>query len=216
MNHAVDLPDVLVQMKTLAGNWDLEISPRIQNLTLYNKCSIHKPTFPNAVAKSIGVIFANTRSCDKIYPNDIYINKLENTKRLFSDVLEVTEVRICEDFSKDEIIEQFNELYQMSVQFENTNQDAKHLGIIVSWIGWHVDLRRVAMVPIDGLPKPFLHEAHEYKFERYGLTSQGHGFGVEEHCLCLTKQKSTHVFLFQDLLDTDGEESAELASNGDM
>ena len=83
----------------------LTVSNPIQRLTLYNKTSLHKPRYPNAAAKSIGVIFANTASLDKVYPEEIYNSKLESTKKLFEEVLEIEDVRVHINLSKDEIIE---------------------------------------------------------------------------------------------------------------
>ena len=70
------------------------------------------------------------------------------------------------------------------------------MGIVVSWIGWHIDLTMLDKVPCDGPSKPFMHDAYEYKFDRYGLTQHGQAVCVEDYCISLANQKSTHVFLF--------------------
>ena len=54
-----------------------------------------------------------------------------------------------------------------------------------------------------------MHDAYEYKFDRYGLTCHGQAVCVEDYCISLSNQKSTHVFLFQDIMNKNPEDGVE-------
>ena len=75
--------------------------------------------------------------------------------------------------------------------------------VIVRWIGYHVELQRkeqsFKMKPIDGASKVFASGRDEsYQFDIYGLTYEGRAVCVEDYCVKLANNESTHVIMFQD------------------
>ena len=53
-------------------------------------------------------------------------------------------------------------------------------------------------MPIDGPPKTFIHNDNAYIFDKFGLTKNGEPLCVENYCILLANQMSTHVVLFKD------------------
>lgn len=83
------------------------------------------------------------------------------------------------------------------------NSEGRSLTVIVRWIGWHLELSRsiqpITRRPIDGLSKKFLHgPGDKYQFDIYGLTVEGRAICVQDYCVRLANNKSTHVVLLQD------------------
>ena len=56
---SVTFPDVLNRMVSDDANFELSVSNTIQKLDLFHKNSLNKPSYPNTVGKSIGLIFIN-------------------------------------------------------------------------------------------------------------------------------------------------------------
>ena len=64
-----------------------------------------------------------------------YENKCKNTEELYKDILKFNQVRVFEDLSKKEIIEQLEDLKNTAMQYEFEN-DKGTLAILISWIGF--------------------------------------------------------------------------------
>ena len=64
-----------------------------------------------------------------------YKNKGRNTLELYQDILKFDQVRVFEDLSKKEIIEQLEDLKNTARQYEFENDDGT-LAISISWIGF--------------------------------------------------------------------------------
>lgn len=185
----VEFPTVLYQMKGDDENLELSASHTIQTLRLYHKDSLYKHYFARTAAKAIGVVFINACSRDLEYkPYGVTIEaELSSTTQLF-EALQIEDVRVFENCSKPEIIEQFKLLEEEAAIFEVEHREGEVLAIIVRWIGADCYLGRIGKVnlqgkveweapfsetPIDGPCKSFIYDSHDYKFNRYGLTTEG-------------------------------------------
>ena len=64
-----------------------------------------------------------------------YQDKGKNSQKLFKDILEFNQVRVFEDLSKKEIIEQLEDLKNTARQYEFENEKGT-LSISITWIGF--------------------------------------------------------------------------------
>ena len=63
-------------------------------------------------------------------------------------------------------------------------------------------------VPIDGGSRLFEYKKKTYKFDRYGLTYEGHAVCVEAYCVLLAAIENAYVVLHMDK-DSEGEVKAD-------
>ena len=66
---------------------------------------------------------------------------LELTQKMFKQ-LQIGEVRVLKNKSKDEIIEEFIYLKEESAKFNSEAKQKGALAIVIRWIGWDIDLER--------------------------------------------------------------------------
>ena len=217
---SVEFPGVLSQIRTDDANFELSLSNTIQKLTLYHKESTHKPLmnqFKNTVGKAIGVIIVNNASKNKTYNpgtfKDPKMNmrtyalsveqELDATLNMFRDLKIDTNVRHLEGKTKKELIQDFERLQQEAIEFESHHTDGEVLAIFVRWIGLDVQMSDLIengciQTPPTGHVRTFTYGDEEYSFTRHGLTVDGKPFCVDDYCLRLANNPSTHVVLIQD------------------
>ena len=93
------------------------------------------------MTQSIALVFINTHTKD--LPIDAWKNSDGLASALnFFKALEIQDVRVFTDLRKEDIIEQFNKVQQLSDAIEQKNQEGTTFTVIVRWIGWHVELSR--------------------------------------------------------------------------
>ena len=99
------------------------------------------------VSNKLGVIFMNSKTIGKDKDKEYYTDKLrqsmlKTTQDLF-DYLEIKDVMVFVDLSKDEAIEKLNHLNMKAMEWHakhwNDNED---MVILVRWIGWDLELNR--------------------------------------------------------------------------
>ena len=136
---------------------------------------------------------------------DIPVDRaIEQTRGLFKD-MQIDDVRTWYDKSKVELIELFEILYNQTIDFDERAKPSDTLAIIIRWIGWDIkiynnyDNMRYEKEAEDEILTNFIFGSDEYKKDLFGLTKFGEAFCVEDYCVHLANQKSTHVILFQDL-----------------
>ena len=67
-----------------------------------------------------------------------------------------------------------------------------------------IEIQPLNKTPVDGTTPLIYLDDKVYKFDRYGLLSDGSAISVDSYCLLLANQPSTRVLLFQDM-DTLGQ-----------
>ena len=126
---------------------------------------------------------------------------LEESRGLMSD-MGIEDIRVWKDFTKYELIDEFEELYNQTLEFDQKNMPNETLGIIIRWIGWDIkvynnyDNYRYQKEPENKTLTNFIFGSDEYKKEQFGLTKSGEAICVEDYCVHLANQKKTHVVLF--------------------
>ena len=56
----------------------------------------------------------------------------------------------------------------------------------------------IGRVPKDGSSRTFKYHGHSFKFDRYGLTKDGHAICLDAYCVLLASLPDTYVNLLQD------------------
>ena len=148
---SVEFPTVLYQMKGNDENIELAASGTIQTLRLYHKESLYKHYFARTAARAIGVVFVNAGSRELDYrPYGVTIEaEVAATTQLF-EVLKIEDVRIFENRTKAEIVDQFRLLAEEAEKFEAEHKVGEVLAIIVRWIGADCYLGRIGKVNLQG------------------------------------------------------------------
>ena len=121
----IELPKSLEQLKGRDANFEMVTSNTIQPILLSYK--------HNFVTESIAYIFVN-RGCKEL-EYKAYQDKGKNTEELYKDILKFNQVKVFEDLSKKEIIEQLEGLKTTAEMYEFEN-DKGTLVISITWIGF--------------------------------------------------------------------------------
>ena len=217
---SVEFPGVLSQIRTDDANFELSLSNTIQKLTLYHKDSTHKPMmnqFKNTVGKAIGVIVVNRAAKNKTYSPGTFKDpktnmrtqtlsvddELDATQAMFRDLKMDASMLVLEDRTKKELIQDFERLQQEALEYESHHTDGEVLTIFVRWIGLDVQMGDLIeggciQTPPTGHVRTLKAGGRAYSFTRHGLTVDGKPFCVDDYCLRLANNPSTHVVLIQD------------------
>ena len=128
---------MLNKIKTYDEDIELSVSDSIETLRLFHRDSPYQLRFKHTVRASIGLIIVNLASKDLEYApiHTTVEDEVAYTHLLFR-LLNCTEVRVFEDPTKSEIIEQFTLLQKESDAFEEYHKQGEVLSIIIRWIGW--------------------------------------------------------------------------------
>jgi len=136
---------------------------------------------------------------------------LKTTQDLFN-YLEIKDVMVFVDLTKDEAIEKLNHLNMSAMKWHAKHwNDTEDMAILVRWIGWDIELDREEREfserdynPVDGNSKSFTRKGAKgaeafkfYKFDHYGLTVQGEPLNLDSYCLRMANIDRVHVYLFQ-------------------
>ena len=153
----------------------LEYGARVEKLKLFQRESVYQPRYKHTVAVTIGVIFVNSASKDLEYKpvHTTIDSEIAYTQLLFK-LLRCTEVRLFEDATKAEIIDQFKLLEKESTAFERYRQKGEVMSVLVRWIGWSVELSRRALSETDAEKlKDINFNDKPYQLDLFGLTREG-------------------------------------------
>ena len=69
--------------------------------------------------------------------------------QLLFRLIRCTEVRVIQDATKKEIMEQFQLLEREAVAYEEYHQKGEVLSVIIRWIGWSAKLSRKELSKYD-------------------------------------------------------------------
>ena len=163
------------------NNFEVSISASAMKVTLYNKLSLNKPIYRDTAVRSIGIIIANSCTKGLEYDQSDYMYKIESSRQLFKQ-LEIQEVRFLEDYTKDQLIQEFLRLSVEGAMFSKNHSQDQAFAIVISWVGYTANLKRLDKVPSDPL-KPMVYENIAYHIDEFGLTKDGEPFAVEKYCV---------------------------------
>ena len=137
LTQTVMLPTVLDYLKGSDTNIEIVVSSMLQLARVAINCY--------NVLKSKGLIFVQKELQCEGYEPLIYKDAMvraEKTKTFFEESMKLENVEICEDFTREEIIEKFDEIQKEADKFEaaHKNDHQAVYGVYIAWFGYYVDL----------------------------------------------------------------------------
>ena len=206
----VEFPSVLDQIKSEGAQFELSISNTIAKLDLYHKSSIYKQSFQNIVEKSIGLVFVNSKALELEYTKGKIEDGLKRAVNRMKNFWRVDELDIIRDPTKEQVEKAFDQAKQSIVEFNNNQSEKEVLAVIVRWIGWDIELNRkqhsfsrknqktqkkerieikaFKKQPVDGPTQEIFYNDKSYKFDRYGILTDGTAISVDSYCLKLANE----------------------------
>ena len=118
--------------------------------------------------------------------------RAKTAKEFLQDTLKIKDVEVCENYTKDQVVEVFEKLQKEGDEFEKAQTDNAQaiFGVIIVWFGLYMRTSQYKTLysKLDDAVWP----------SHFMFDPEGNFIACPQHCLNLARNSKTRVTYFQD------------------